>query len=137
MDQGRQQDWLRVVYGSARGGEAPTSGGGTGVHVRQSPAVVDPARAPGGAQRVRVTVVPSEPALAWSLYLRDFGPGPGDAPTTRISWRVDPGTWQPLAGTRQCVAQGRGRIRLDVELRFHPPETPGAPPRLRFVAEAG
>lgn len=137
MTQSNHEDWLRVVYGSAIGGRPSSAGGATGIHVRQSPAVVDPAQAPGGEQRVRITVVPTEPGLGWSLYLRDFGPGPGEAPTTRVAWRVEPGTWQPLAGTRQCVAQGRGRVRLDVSLRVTPTAQPGPPPRLRFVAESG
>ncbi len=95
MTQGRQQDWLRVVYGAARGGEPPMASAATGIHVRQSPAVVDPARAPGGSQRVRITVVPSDPGLVWSLYLRDFGPGPGDAPR-----RASPGEWTRARGSR-------------------------------------
>lgn len=137
MTQRKHEDWLRVVYGSANGGRPASVGEATGIHVRQSPTVVDPTRAPGGEQRVRITVVPAEPGLSWSLYLRDFGPGPEEAPATRVLWRVEPGTWQPLAGTQQCVARGRGRVRLDVSLRVNLAAQAGPPPRLRFVAESG
>lgn len=134
-----RRDWMSVVYGPDLGGEPPRGGEApaTEISVRHSPSDLDPVSAPGGEQRVRVTVVPSEPALRWVLYLRDFGPGPGEAPAAPIWWRVEPGTWQPLGGTRQRVAEGRGRVRLDVELRVNPDLPEGTPrPRLRFVAES-
>lgn len=133
-----QHDWLRVVYGSGRdGGRSPVQGRAREIAVRQCPSELDPANAPAGEQWVRVTLVPSEPNLEWSLYLRKLDPGPGQAPPMRVWWRGEPGSWQPLGEARQCVAIGRGRARLDVALRVerHPGE--GAPPpRLRFVAEA-
>jgi len=138
METGKR-DWMSVVYGSGLGGGSPPERGGaaTEIRVRHSPSDLDPGSAPGGEQRVRVTVVPSEPALQWVLYLRDVGPGPGEAPVARLWWRVEPGTWQPLGGTRQRVAEGRGRVRLDVELRVNPDLPDGTSrPRLRFVAES-
>lgn len=133
-----KRDWMSVVYGPGLGDESPRrETPTTEISVRHSPADLDPAAAPGGEQRVRVTVVPSEPALRWVLYLRDFGPGPSEAPLTQVWWRVEPGTWQPLGGTRQRVAEGKGRVRLDVELRVNPELSEGTPrSRLRFVAES-
>jgi hypothetical protein len=132
--EGETKDWLRVVYG--RGLEPdPTAvprSALTEIAVRQTPSDLDLAEAE-GEQRVRVTVAPSDRAQSWTLWLRDFAPGPADAPTSRVWWRVEPGTWQPLGGTRQCVAEGRGRIRLDVSLRLE--GRPAMLPRLRFVAE--
>ena len=127
-------DWLKVVYGR---GVDPRPGRPsaprTEIAVRQTPAELDLTAAPGREHRVRVTVVPSERAQRWSLWLRDFDRGPVDAAAGRVWWRVDPGTWQPLGGARQCVAEGQGRVRLDVSLRFE--GRAAVAPRLRFVAE--
>lgn len=137
MSDEKRDDWLRVVYGPGLAARPPaSSSAATEIAVRQSPPELDPVRAPGGEQRVRVTVVPSEPGIHWSLYLRDFGPGPGEAAERRVWWRLEPGSWQPLGGTRQCVAKGRGRVRLDVRVRVeHDPDSGAVAPRLRFVAE--
>ena len=134
-----ERDWLKVVY---RGGIEPAGRRPAAAHmeiaVRQTPSEID--LSGGVERRVRVTVVPSEPGLRWRLFLRDFDRGPGDAARHRIWWRLDPGTWQPLGGTRTCVAEGRGRVRLDVCLRQDQragePEVETARPRLRFVAES-
>lgn len=137
MTEAKKEDWLRVVYGSGLEARRPSRpSAAVEITVRQSPPDLDPVHAPGGEQRVRVTVVPSEPGTHWSLYLRDFGPGPGEAAERRVWWRLEPGSWQPLGGTRQCVAKGRGRIRLDVQVRVeHDPTSGTVAPRLRFVAE--
>ena len=128
------RDWLKVVYGRGLDADAPgPRPPRTEVTVRQAPSELNLVRAPGRQQRVRVTVVPSDPRGRWSLWLRDFGAGPGDAPTARVWWRIEPGTWQPFGGVRQCVAEGRGRVRLDVSLRLE--GRAAAPPRLRFEAE--
>lgn len=126
------RDWLKVVYGA--GLEIGSGGGAAELTVRQVPelSVVGGRE---GAQWVRVTVAPSDPGQSWRLYLRDFGRGPGEARGGRVWWRVDPGTWQPLGGTRQCVAEGRGRVRMDVMVRVESAAV-GARPKLGFVAEA-
>lgn len=135
------EDWLRVVYGSGvgerpRAGRGPGAGAGADITIHQSPSELNLAQAPGGEQRVRVTVVPKDPTLGWSLYLWDFGAGPGRPSTSRVWWRVEPGAWELLVGTRQC-ATGQGRARVDVELRVERDLARDAvPPRLRFVAES-
>ncbi|HUG40070.1 MAG TPA: hypothetical protein VMM12_06285 [Longimicrobiales bacterium] len=133
---GDRKDWLRVVYG--RGFEfeagARRSASRADISVRQVPPELDLAAAPRRELRVRVTVVPSDGAGPWTLWLRDFGPDAGSSAASCVWWRLEPGTWQPLAGTRQCVAEGRGRVRLDVSLRLE--GRPATLPRLRFVAEA-
>ena len=128
------RDWLRVVYGRGIEGGAgpPPLPGRTEITVRQTPPELDLRSSRSREQRVRVTVVPSRSAQPWTLWLRDFGPRAGEAPG-RVWWRVEPGTWQPLGGTRQCVAEGRGRVRLDISLRLD--GRPAVSPRLRFVAE--
>ena len=133
---GRDEDWLRVVYGSGVEERSRAGGPDSEISIRQSPSELDLARAPGGEQRVRVTVVPSDPTRGWSLYLWDFGAGPGHPSTSRVWWRVEPGPWELLVGTRQC-ATGRGRARVDIELRVERDLGENAvPPRLRFVAES-
>lgn len=128
------RDWLEVVYGAGLDVDWDRSPGThTEIRVRSAPELG--VLAPGEAHRVRVTVSPSDPSLRWRLYLRDFGIGPGGARRSRVWWRAYPGTWQPLGGTRQCVAEGRGRIRVDVSLRVEP-WNEGGGPELRFVAEA-
>lgn len=129
------RDWLEVVYGAG----LDIGGGGRGaaaaeIVVRQTPALTV-AGGGGEEQRLRVTVAPSDPGQTWRLYLRDLGADPGEGPAGRVWWRVEPGTWQPLVGARQCVAEGRGRVRMDVAMRVEPTSA-GAAPRLRFVAEA-
>ncbi|HUE77280.1 MAG TPA: hypothetical protein VMM83_05005 [Longimicrobiales bacterium] len=132
---GDAKDWLRVVFGRGLEPE-PVAGvrpGGTEIAVWQMPSELNPPASP-GEQRVRVTVAPSDRRQGWTLWLRDLARGRRDAaPRARIWWRVDPGTWQPLDGPGQCVAEGRGRIRLDISLRLE--GRAGRPPRLRFVAE--
>lgn len=139
MALGRHEDWLRVVYGAPAASPAavrPRAGAEPmGIDVRQSPAVLDPGRASRGQQRVRVTVVPPGTGRAWSLYLRDLAAEAGAAVPARVSWRLEPGTWQPLAGGRQRVARGRGRVRLDVDVRLEAAGTGAHPaPRLSFTA---
>lgn len=128
------RDWLEVVYGAGLDVEWDRDlGTRTEIRVRVAPGLEDlPA---GEIRRIRVTVSPSDPGLWWRLYLRDFGLGPGAARRSRVWWRAYPGTWQPLGGTRQCVAEGRGRVRVDVSVRVEPWAADAAP-RLRFVAEA-
>lgn len=131
---GDARDWLHVVYGP---GLEPEAGAGRRasrmeIAVRQTPAEVDLPRAP-GEQRVRVTVVPSDRRQGWTLWLSDYAAGSAEEAGSRIWWRVEPGTWQPLGESRQRVAEGRGRIRLDVSLRRD--GGPGVPPRFRFEAE--
>lgn len=145
MSDESEEDWLRVVYGPGVGGAVQGSRVGTrsrgrgesrDITVRQNPPRLDPVNAPGGEQRVRVTVVPAERSQSWSLYLWDVGAGPGNPSTRRVWWRVEPGPWERLVGTRQC-ATGRGRARLDVELRVERGAgSDAAAPRLRFVAES-
>ena len=125
-------DWLKVVYRA--GLETVRSVG------RATPAEIRVRSAPGlegltagEVRRIRVTVAPSEPGLSWKLYLRNFDRGPAEAGGSRIWWRAYPGTWQPLGGTRRCVAEGRGRVRVDVSVRV---DRADGNPRLRFVAEA-
>ncbi|MFO7893911.1 MAG: hypothetical protein R6U63_09260 [Longimicrobiales bacterium] len=127
-------DWLEVVYGAGLDvGRGGAGGARAEIRVRESPALA--ALEPGQEHRIRVTVAPSDPGLTWRLYLRDFGPGPGQVRGDRVWWRIDPGTWQPLGGTRQCVAEGRGRVRVDLSVRVERSES-GVAPRLRFVAES-
>lgn len=128
-------DWLRVVYG--RGLDPETDAGKTPssreIVVRQAPRELDLGSAPRREQLVRVTVLPSDPAQRWALWLVELGAAEMDG-TSRIWWRVEPGTWQPLGATGQCVAEGRGRVRLDVSLRLRG-RAPATAPELRFVAE--
>lgn len=131
---GDAKDWLRVVYGR---GLEPESGardrpGRMEIFVRHVPPELEPPESP-GEQRVRLTVAPSDRRQGWTLWLRDDAPMSRAPARRRIWWRVDPGTWQPLTGSGDCVAEGRGRIRLDVSLRLE--GIPATPPRLRFVAE--
>lgn len=137
MSQERHDDWLEVVYGAEAGrrhslSETPR----TEITVRQNPSELGLTRAPGGQQQVRVSVVPSAPNLQWRLFLRDLDAEPGRATPQGVSWRIEPDTWHRLAGPGQCVATGRGRARLDVELRIQRSRNLRAElPRLRFVAE--
>lgn len=125
-------DWLAIVYrpglevGRGEGrGAAPT------VVVRQNPEIA--ALPAGTRRRVRVTVVPTEPGLGWRLYLESLGVASGsEGRGARVWWRLEPGTWQPLE-TRECVAEGRGRVRVDVHVRAV--EGAGPIPRFRFVAD--
>ena len=124
-------DWLNVVYRA--GLEAVRSdrrGTPAEIRVRAAPGLED--FTAGETRRIRVTVAPSEPGLRWKLYLRDSGRGPGEARESEVWWRAYPGTWQPLGGAGQCVAEGRGRVRVDVSVQVER----GGTPRLRFVAEA-
>lgn len=128
------RDWLEVVYGAGLDVEWDREPGTrTELRVRVAPGLEG--LAPGEVHRIRVTVAPSNPAVWWRLFLRDFGPGPGEARGSRVWWRVEPGTWQPLGGTRQCVAEGRGRVRVDASVRIEEVAA-GPPPRLHFVAES-
>ena len=126
-------DWLEVVYGagleleSDRDPEARAE-----VRVRAAPGLED--LAPGEVRRIRVTVTPTDPKLWWQLFLRDVGEAAGESRRSRIWWRAYPGTWQPLDGARECVAEGRGRVRVDVSVRVEPWGS-DADPDLRFVAE--
>lgn len=131
---GDAKDWLRVVYGRGLEPEpgARAHPGRLEISVRQVPTELDPPESP-EEQRVRLTVAPSDRRQGWTLWLRDDAPNSRVSAPPRIWWRVDPGTWQPLTGSGQCVAEGRGRIRLDVSLRLE--GMPATPPRLRFVAE--
>lgn len=131
----RRSDWLRIVYGTGREAEGfPQQASRTGILVRQVPATVH-LEPDGREQRIRVTVIPSEAGAAWTLNIRDLGPGP-DVQTSRgVWWRVEPGTWQPLGRTRECVASARGRMLLDVSVRWDPTDRDLPPPRLRFAAE--
>lgn len=143
MTEHHHRDWLRVVYGrghdpEAEGGESPSA---PEISVRQTPAELDLATAPRREQLVRVTVMPADPAQQWVLWLVELsaeGLASGDDALGRgrVWWRVDPGTWQPLGRTGQCVAEGRGRVRLDVSLRLTG-RAPVSASQLRFVAEAG
>ncbi len=127
------RDWLKVVYGAGLDVDWDRSPGTrTEIRVRAAPAVSD--LAPDQTHRIRVTVSPSDPGLWWRLYLRDFSAGPGHIRRSRVWWRAYPGTWQPLGGTRQCVAEGRGRTRVDVSVRVESWDG-GSSPELRFVAE--
>ena len=131
------KDWLRVVYG--RGLEPEAGRGGAAsrmeIAVRQTPSFLDLAAAPRREQQVRVTVVPSDRGERWTLWLMEDGAGSAGAPVGRVWWRAAPGTWQPLTPARQCIAEGRGRVRLDVSLRLEGGEV--SAPRLRFSAEPG
>lgn len=127
-----------VYQGGLESADRRRGSGPTEISVRQTPSEIEPG-GPGFERLVRVTVVPSEPGLRWRLYLRDFERGPGQGSSRRVWWRIEPGTWQPLGGTRQCVAEGRGRVRLDVALRLEAQEDEkpaGSRMRLRFVAES-
>jgi hypothetical protein len=129
------RDWLKVVYGAGLEIGGGDEGIGTAeIAVRQS-GDLSAGSEHGEERRVRVTVAPSDPGQSWRLYLRDLGPGPSSTGGGRVWWRVEPGTWQPLGGTRQCVAEGRGRVRMDVVVRLESTASGGAP-RLRLVAEA-
>lgn len=137
MPQERHEDWLEVVYGSelARRRSLPGSHSAE-IAVRQNPSELSLGRAPGGEQQVRISVVPSAPSLRWRLFLRDLDASPGRATPGGVWWRIEPDTWHRLAGPGQCVATGRGRAKLDVELRA---ERSGGfrteVPRLCFAAE--
>jgi hypothetical protein len=128
-------DWLRVVYGRGLDPEA-NEGEASSNHeivVRQAPRELDLGSAPRREQLVRVTVLPSDPGQRWALWLVELAPAELDG-NSRIWWRIEPGTWQPLGPTGQCVAEGRGRVRLDVSLRLRG-RAPATAPQLRFVAE--
>ena len=146
----RTGDWLEVVYATGletvRGWDRGASGE---IRIRAAPALESlPA---GEEHRLRVTVSPSDPGVEWQLYLEDTRPdgargaeapggsGAGEdseagAGDDRVWWRAYPGTWQPLAGARQCVAEGRGRVRVNLSVRLD--EDAEADPHLRLVAEA-
>lgn len=131
----RDGDWLRVIYGAGIDGPGRRAGvARSEVRVRQSPTELELDHAAEQERRIRVAVVPSRPGLGWKLYLCDLADRPAGAPESRVRWRLEPGTWQPLAGVRPCVAEGRGRVLLDVVVRVELEAT--ARPRLRFVAEA-
>lgn len=131
---GATEDWLEVVYGAGLDVRRPDRRGtATEIRVRAAPGLSD--LPPGEVRRIRVTVAPSEPGIAWRLFLRDVGPGPHEARGSQVWWRAYPGTWQPLGGTRQRVAEGRGRVRVDVSIRVERSGS-GPGPHLRFVAEA-
>jgi hypothetical protein len=130
----RARDWLEVVYGAGldmNWDRTPATR--AEIRVRAAPGLE--ALPPGEAHRIRVTVSPSDPTLWWRLYLLDFRAGTGEARRGRVWWRAYPGTWQPLGGARECVAEGRGRVRVDVTVRMEPWEGDDRP-ELRFVAEA-
>jgi hypothetical protein len=135
MQHGRR-DWLEVVYGAGLDLEWDRRGTRAEIRVRAAPNLER--LTPGEEHRIRVTVSPTDPGLWWRLYLRDFGPDPREGRRSRVWWRAYPGTWQPLGGTRQCLAEGRGRVRVDVSLRLEPDgdERSAPPSQLRFVAEA-
>lgn len=137
MGHQRYEDWLEVVYGVEPGRRRSLPGSlHPEISVRQNPAELNLASAPGGEQQVRVSVLPSAPNLRWRLFLRDRDAAPGHPAPRGVWWRIEPDTWHRLAGPGQCVATGRGRARLDVELRIernHPLRTDL--PRLCFVAE--
>ena len=145
----RTGDWLEVVYAT---GLETVRGWDRGAHgeirIRAAPALESlPA---GEEHRLRVTVSPSDPEVEWRLFLEDTRPaGPvrsGDAAGSgtaaageaesgdRVWWRAYPGTWQPLTGPRQCVAEGRGRVRVNLSVRLD--EDAENDPHLRLVAEA-
>ena len=126
------RDWLEVVYGAGLDPKWDREPGARAeIRVRAAPGLED--LAPGEVRRIRVTVTPTDPILWWRLFLRDIGEAPADR-RSRVWWRAYPGTWQPLDGARQCVAEGRGRVRVDVSVRVEPWES-DADPQLRFVAE--
>lgn len=127
-------DWLEVVYGA--GLDVNWAGGQPAraeIRVRAAPGL--DGLAPHEVHRIRVTVAPSDPALSWRLFLGDLSMTPGDPRAIQVWWRAYPGTWQPLGGMRRCVAEGRGRVRVDVSVRIEPAEG-SPPPHLRFVAES-
>lgn len=126
------EDWLEVVY--ATGLETVRGwrpGGRTEIRIREAPALES--LPPWGEHRLRVTVSPSDPRLEWRLYLMDARSGDEPPRDDRVWWRSYPGTWQPLA-RRQCVAEGRGRVRVNLSIRM---DADGAEdPQLRLVAES-
>lgn len=129
----RTDDWLEVVYGSGLDVDwGPARRPSTELRVRAAPGTDH--LPPGEVRRIRVTVSPSDPRLDWRLYLQRADRA-GSAPERgRVWWRVYPGTWQPLSAARECVAEGRGRVRVDVSIRIDGWDE-GSPPRLQFVAE--
>ena len=153
-------DWLDVVFGAGLDvTRANRASAATEIVVRHS--LDQDVLSARGERRVRVTVAPSDPGQRWRLYLTDYGAGAGLGRGGRVWWRAEPGTWQPLGGSRQCLAEGRGRERVDVWIRVGDsviaardpgtaepqsgrggrrgpvrPESAGAAPALAFVAEA-
>lgn len=129
----RHRDWLGLVYGVGLDPDrCGDERGRTGITLRQSPDLTT--YVPGVEQQVRVTVAPADPVLDWRLLLLR-GVGDGDAPGPEVWWRVDPGSWQRLDGGRECLAEGRGRTRVDVQIRVVAARG-AADPHLRFIAEA-
>lgn len=128
------RDWLGLVYGVGLDPDRPADEPGrTGITLRQSPELTT--YVPGVEQQVRVTVSPADPALDWRLNLvrsRDGDASPGP----EVWWRVDPGTWRRLEGARECVAEGRGRSRVDVQIRVVAARG-ATDPHLEFTAEPG
>lgn len=135
MAEQRTSDWLRVVYGAGPEPDPPPRRSGSDIAVRQSPVNVELGRER-GEHRVRLTVIPDRPGTSWTLYLTDAGPAPSGGDPPRVWWRVEPGSWQPLTCARQRMAEGRGRVRLDVSLRAEVVEDPAARPRLGFDVES-
>lgn len=129
-------DWLEVVYGTGLevirrwGRRAPA-----GITVREAPSLAT--LSPGKEQRIRVTVSPSVPGTAWHLYLVDTAPeSSADAEErSEVWWRVYPGTWQPLTVRRQRVAEGYGRVRINLSVRLRE-DSMRRRPQLRFETES-